>query len=198
LEIHQVKVAVVGDGSVGKTSLVNSLTGKSSFMEQYLITIGVNIVVHKIERNNGKKINFAIWDMGGQQRFVAVRPTFYLGSQIVVYVFDLTNKESFDNLLRNWFQEVHRSCKPSSYKGFLVGNKADLSDSRVIDFETAKEFAEARGFKYLETSAKNGTGITELVELFAEHVVGKPSSESCGGRRPFSFQIPAVNYYRAR
>ncbi|MFX1466950.1 MAG: GTP-binding protein [Promethearchaeota archaeon] len=190
--ILQVKVAVVGDGSVGKTSLVNSLTGKSSFMEQYLITIGVNIVVHKIEINNGKKINFAIWDMGGQQRFVAVRATFYLGSQIVVYVFDLTNKESFDNLFRTWFQEVHRSCKPTSYKGLLIGNKADLTDSRVIDFETAKGFAEERGFKYLETSAKERTGITELVELLTDCIFVRPSQKSMEPAtrfRPYFFNV---------
>jgi small GTP-binding protein len=175
LEILQVKVAVVGDGSVGKTSLVNSLTGKSSFMEQYIITIGVNIVVHKVERHNGIKINFAIWDLGGQQRFIAVRPTFYRGSQLVVYVFDLTNKVSFDNLMTKWFQEVHRSCKPSSYKGLIVGNKVDLSESRVVDFETAKKFAEARGFEYLETSAKDGTGTHELVDSLIANVIGKES-----------------------
>lgn len=192
MDVLQIKVAVVGDGSVGKTSLVNSLTGKSSFMEQYLITIGVNIVVHKTERNNGERINFAIWDMGGQQRFVAVRASFYLGSQIVVYVFDLTNKESFDNLFRNWLQEVHRSCKPLSYRGFLVGNKADLTDSRVIDFKTAKEFAEARGFKYLETSAKDGTGIIELVELLTDSIVARPSQKSMKPTtlfRPYFFSI---------
>jgi small GTP-binding protein len=170
-----VKVAVVGDGSVGKTSLVNSLTGKSSFMEQYIITIGVNIVVHKVERNNGAKINFAIWDLGGQQRFIAVRPTFYRGSQLVVYVFDLTNKVSFDNLMTKWFQEVHRSCNPSSYKGLLVGNKVDLSESRVVEFETAKKIAEARGFEYIETSAKDGTGTHELVDSLIANVIGKES-----------------------
>ncbi|MFX1520718.1 MAG: GTP-binding protein [Promethearchaeota archaeon] len=174
----QVKVAVVGDGSVGKTSLVNSFTGKSSFMETYKITIGVNIVVHKIERNNGTKINFAIWDLGGQARFVAVRPTFYLGSQLVVYVFDLTNKVSFDNLMTKWLQEVHRSCKPSSYKGLLVGNKVDLSEFRAVDYETAKKFAEAIGVEYIETSAKDGTGTRELVDRLIANVVGKESVQN--------------------
>ncbi|WP_287584708.1 Rab family GTPase [Candidatus Borrarchaeum sp.] len=173
--IQQVKIAFVGDGSVGKTSLVNSFTGKSSFMEQYLLTIGVNIVVHKLELDDDITINFAIWDMGGQKRFIAVRPTFYLGSQLVVYVFDLTNKNSFDNLIR-WLEEVNRSC--ASHKGIIVGNKVDLSESRVVDFETAKEFAEARGFKYLETSAKDGTGTIDLVELLTDYVVVRPSQKS--------------------
>jgi len=182
LEILQVKVAVVGDGTVGKTSLVNRFTGKTSLMEQFLpesykMTIGVNIVVYKIETTNGKKINFAIWDLGGQPRFNVVRSQFYKGTRLIMYVYDISNKESFDNLTK-WFQEVHKSYDQSNYEGLLVGNKLDLVEFRVIDFETAKSFAEARGFKYLETSAKDGTGTIELVEMLTDCVVERPSQKS--------------------
>jgi Ras-related protein Rab-1A len=177
LVILQVKVAVVGDGTVGKTSLVNSFSG-SSFMEQYLMTIGVNIVVHKLETNNNTTINFAIWDLGGQPRFNVVRPQFYRGAQQIVYVYDISNKESFDNLTK-WLQEVHKSCAPSAYKGFLVGNKLDLDDFRVIDFEEAKAFAETRGFEaYIETSAKDGTGTSELIDILADNVIERNSHQN--------------------
>jgi Ras-related protein Rab-1A len=176
--ILQIKCAFVGDGTVGKTSLVNNFTGKSSFMEQYLMTIGVNIVVHKMETNNGVKINFAIWDLGGQQRFNVVRNQFYKGSQLIVYVYDLTNKESFDNLV-NWLDEVHKSVPMSAYKGFLVGNKLDLADFRVIDFETAKAFAETMGFEaYIETSAKDGIGTSELIDILADNVIKTNSHQN--------------------
>jgi small GTP-binding protein len=170
--ILQVKVAVVGDGTVGKTSLVNRFTGKTSFMEQYLMTIGVNIAVYKIDIDNGTKISFAIWDLGGQPRFNAVRSNFYKGSQLIMYVYDISNKESFDNLSK-WLQEVNKSCgSPSSYKGLLVGNKLDLAEFRVIDFEEAQAFAKTMGFEaYVETSAKDGSGISELIDKLADSVI---------------------------
>jgi len=175
--VLQSKIAFVGDGTVGKTSLVNSFTGKTSFMEQYLMTIGVNIVVHSAERDNGTKINLCIWDMGGQERFNVVRPQFYKGAQLIVYVYDISNKESFDNLA-NWFDEVHKSIPMSAYKGILAGNKADLNEIRIIDFETAKEFAEAKGFQYVETSAKDGTGTSELIDILVENLIRKNSLQN--------------------
>jgi Ras-related protein Rab-1A len=175
--VIQAKTAFVGDGTVGKTSLINSFTGKTSFMEQYLMTIGVNIVVHSTERDNGTKINLCIWDMGGQARFSSVRGSFYRGSQLIVYVYDISNRESFDNLV-NWFDEIHKSVPMSAYKGILVGNKADLNEIRIIDFETAKEFAEAKGFQYVETSAKDGTGTSELIDILAENVICRNSLQN--------------------
>ncbi|MFX1520719.1 MAG: GTP-binding protein [Promethearchaeota archaeon] len=175
---HQVKVAVIGDGTVGKTSLVNSFSGKSSFMEEYLMTIGVNIVVHKMEINKDVKINFAIWDLGGQPRFNAVRPQFYKGAQLILYVYDISNRESFENLSK-WLQEVNKSRgSPSSYKGFLVGNKLDLAEYRIIDFEAAKAFAEKMGFEaYIEISVKDGSGISKLTDMLADNIIKNASQK---------------------
>jgi len=172
--IIQAKIALVGDGTVGKTSLVNSFTGKTSFLEAYKMTIGVNIVVHSTERDNGTKINLCIWDLGGQERFNVVRPQFYKGSQLIVYVYDLTNKETFDNLV-NWLDEVHKSVPVSNYKGILVGNKVDLNEYRVVDIENAREFSEIQGFQYIEASAKDGTGTLDLIDMLAENVLKKNS-----------------------
>ncbi len=172
--IIQAKIALVGDGTVGKTSLVNSFTGKTSFMESYKMTIGVNIVVHSTERDNGTKINLCIWDLGGQPRFESVRGSFYKGSQLIVYVYDLTNRESFDNLA-NWLDEVHKSVPVSTYNGILVGNKADLDEYRIVDLENAREFSETQGFQYIEASAKDGTGTLELIDMLAENVLKKNS-----------------------
>lgn len=172
--VIQAKIAFVGDGTVGKTSLVNSFTGKTSFMESYIMTIGVNIVVHSTERDNGTKVNLCIWDLGGQERFESVRGSFYRGSQLIVYVYDLTNKESFDNLT-NWLDEVNKSVPASTYDGIVVGNKVDLDEYRVVALENAREFAESQGFQYIEASAKDGTGTLELIDILAENVLKKNS-----------------------
>jgi small GTP-binding protein len=177
LVVLQAKIAFVGDGTVGKTSLINSFTDKTSFMESYLMTIGLNIVVHKIEKENDIKINFAIWDLGGQPRFTVVRPQFYKGAQQIVYVYDITSKESFANLV-NWFDEVHKSILVSSYKGIIVGNKVDLDEFQVVDSGTAEEFAEAKNFRYVETSAKDGTGTSKLIDILAENVISQNSVQN--------------------
>lgn len=84
-------------------------------------------------------------------------------------MYDITARASFKNLITNWLDEVDKSCK-TTYKGFVIGNKTDLNDFRVVDFEEAKIFAETRGFEYLETSAKNYTGIEHLIELITDSV----------------------------
>ncbi|WP_287584710.1 Rab family GTPase [Candidatus Borrarchaeum sp.] len=175
--VIQAKIAFVGDGTVGKTSLVNSFTGKTNktrFMEAYKMTIGVNIVVHPTERDNGTKINLCIWDLGGQPRFESVRGSFYRGSQLIVYVYDLTNKESFDNLA-NWLDEIHKSVPASTYNGIVVGNKVDLAEYRVVALENARDFSETQGFQYIEASAKDGTGTLELIDMIAENILKKNS-----------------------
>ena len=141
------------------------------------MTIGLNIVVHKIEKENDVKINFAIWDLGGQDRFNVVRPQFYKGAQQIVYVYDIASKESFENLV-NWFDEVHKSISESSYKGIIVGNKVDLEEFQIVDSGTAKEFAEAKNFQYIETAAKDGTGTSELIDILVENILQKNSIQN--------------------
>ena len=88
--IHQVKVSLVGDGAVGKTAITQSLT-TGEFTASYKMTIGLNIAVHKREKN-GTQVHFALWDLGGQPRFNVVRAQFYNGSKIIIFVYDITNK----------------------------------------------------------------------------------------------------------
>ncbi|MFX1520717.1 MAG: Rab family GTPase [Promethearchaeota archaeon] len=167
--IRQVKVIFAGDGAVGKTALVKRFTtGQYGDAESYKMTIGVNIATYNGKRN-GTQLCLAVWDLGGQQRFDFIRRQFYIGAEIVVFVYDVTTRASFQNLV-NWIDEVEKSCK-TAYKGLLIGNKIDLDEFRVIDFEEAKIFAEAYGMTYLETSARNNTGIENLIKVLTDYVV---------------------------
>ena len=171
--IHQVKVSLVGDGAVGKTAITQSLT-TGEFTASYKMTIGLNIAVHKREKN-GTQVHFALWDLGGQPRFNVVRAQFYNGSKIIIFVYDITNKGSFENL-PNWLKEVNKHCR-TPYTGFLVGNKIDLSEFRIIEFDTAKAYAESLELKYIETSAREGIGISELIELLTNNIIENSSQE---------------------
>jgi small GTP-binding protein len=175
---QNIKVVFAGDGAVGKTALVSRFTNgeNEEYGDLYKMTIGTNISVHKSVKENGLEVTLILWDLGGQTRFQSIRESFYLGAHVVVLVYDITSSGSFKNL-PNWLEEINHSVN-RAYKGILIGNKIDLSkEFRAVDIEEAKSFAEAIGFMYLETSAKEGYGISEIVELLNDAAFIDPSQE---------------------
>ena len=98
----------MGDGGVGKTSLVRKSV-KNTFTENYLMTIGANFSEKPIKLSKYPKydISLSIWDIAGQDHFKSVRPPFYKGAKALIYIFDLTRRSSFDNLI-NWKKEAEK------------------------------------------------------------------------------------------
>ncbi len=141
----------MGDGSVGKTSMVFQYS-EQNFQERYIMTIGSNFAIKSLKIGD-TKVKIQIWDLAGQKHFSFVRPPFYRGSSGTLYVFDLTRRQSFDNLI-SWKEEVETVInKPS----ILIGNKNDLHEDRLITKEEADSFANEMGaLMYIEKSAKTG------------------------------------------
>lgn len=154
------KICIVGDGGVGKTSIVLKYT-ENTFKENYILTIGANFAMKSIElpEKPDEEITLQIWDLAGQVHFHAVTPLFYTGVRALIYVFDITHKKSLFNLL-NWKTEVEESVglKPC----ILIGNKLDLVkyESEKVTIEEANLVKkEINAFSYFETSAKSGFNI---------------------------------------
>jgi len=153
------KVVVVGDGGVGKTSMVLRYC-ENSFKTDYIMTIGSNFSTKQVELEDYPNflVKLQLWDLAGQKHFSFVRPPFYRGATATVYTFDLTRRSSFQNILA-WKSEVEKVIgdgKPS----MLVGNKIDLADSREVgekEGEALKNEINALG--YFETSAKDDLGV---------------------------------------
>jgi small GTP-binding protein len=158
----------VGDGSVGKTSMVFQYSERN-FQERYIMTIGSNFAIKSLVLDD-TKIKIQIWDLAGQKHFSFVRPPFYRGSSGTLYVFDLTRRQSFDNLL-NWKEEVETVIK----KPFiLIGNKNDLHEDRLITEEEAVSFAKEMGaLKYYETSAKTGENLDLAFLTLVKKILNK-------------------------
>lgn len=157
------KICVVGDGGVGKTSMVLRYTDKT-FKENYIMTIGSNFSTKSVELPEYPQYNIKlqIWDLAGQKHFSFVRPPFYRGATGVIYVFDLTRRSSFANLL-DWKTEVEKvvAGRPS----VLVGNKLDLANQgkreiAVQDGESLMNELQAK--TYFETSAKEGDKVDDV------------------------------------
>lgn len=153
------KICTVGDGSVGKTSMVLQFC-EHKFQEHYIMTIGSNFAIKEITIPENKlSVKLQIWDLAGQQHFSFVRPPFYRGSSGVIYVFDLTRRESFENL-KDWKKEVEQVIPNKPF--VIVGNKVDLIDERVVSKKEGEELAASYGASYFETSAKTGEHLDEV------------------------------------
>ncbi|MFX0138197.1 MAG: Rab family GTPase [Candidatus Hodarchaeota archaeon] len=158
------KVCICGDGGVGKTSMVLRYC-ENTFKENYIMTIGSNFSTKRVELEQYPSylVKLQLWDLAGQKHFSFVRPPFYRGATGIVYVFDLTRRSSFQNIL-DWKAEVEKVIgdgKPS----VLVGNKIDLAEqgNREVgerDGEALKDEINAIG--YYETSAKENIRIEPI------------------------------------
>lgn len=166
-EIHfQFKIIVVGDPTVGKTSLILRYT-ENAFRRTYISTLGVQ-VSHKIYRVNDKNIQLILWDLAGQAKFDVMRSAFYQGAKAVLIAFDLTNAASFLSI-KNWYYDImkHSELKYNLI-GFVLGNKNDLISERVVSLTEATQLANIFKLGYFETSALTGENVDVAFNKLAE------------------------------
>ena len=155
------KILLLGDSSVGKSSLFLSFMDKS-WNETFVPTIGVDFKIKTINVNN-MNIKFQVWDTAGQERFRTIISSYYKGAHGILLVYDITLKESFESL-SDWLNEIKKNTSKNIVK-VLIGNKIDLNDKRVISFDEAKEYADNNNMKYIETSAKTATNVDQAFGL---------------------------------
>lgn len=169
------KVVVLGDGAVGKTSLVLQFTEKK-FKENYIMSIGANFAIKMITRpEHNIAIRLQIWDLAGQQHFQFVRPSFYRGAFACIYVFDITRRDSYEHI-KDWVKESEAYVP--DVPRILLGNKIDLSDERVVSRSEGEILAKMIGAAYYETSAKENRNVDLCFEelndnLMDIHIFGK-------------------------
>ena len=162
------KCICVGDGGCGKTAIVTRFS-QGFFQEQYKLTIGVEFAIKSLEVKS-HKVKLQIWDTGGQERFMYVRPLYYKGAMGAIIVFDLTNRESYDHIGK-WLEEIRSNA--GQVPMLLVGNKSDLTDQRQVCRDEAEKFAKDLDMFYLESSAKTGDGITDVFAVLALLMIGE-------------------------
>jgi len=160
------KLLLIGDSGVGKSCLLLRFAD-DTYTESYISTIGVDFKIRTIELN-GKTIKLQIWDTAGQERFRTITSSYYRGAHGIIVVYDVTDQVSFNNV-KQWLQEIDRYACENVNK-LLVGNKSDLVTKKVVDMNTAKEFADGLGIPFLETSAKNATNVEQAFILMATEI----------------------------
>jgi len=163
---YQFKIIICGDPMVGKTSTILRFT-ENAFKRTYISTIGVH-VSDKIIRVKNSNVQLVIWDLAGQSKFDVMRTAFYQGMKGVLLVFDLTNTQSFNNI-RNWYNDIIKYSKSQEKPiGFILGNKSDLHNERVVSEEEASKLAKELNLVYFETSALTGENVIKSFKELAE------------------------------
>ncbi|RYR18895.1 hypothetical protein Ahy_B03g063509 isoform A [Arachis hypogaea] len=154
------KVILLGDSGVGKTSLMNQ-----KFSQHYKATIGADFVTKELQVDD-KLVTLQIWDTAGQERFNSLGAAFYRGADCCVLVYDVNAHKTFDTL-NNWHDEFIKQADLNDHEAFpfvLLGNKVDVDggNSRKVTEKKAREWCASRGnLPYFETSAKEGYNVDE-------------------------------------
>ncbi|KAJ5070882.1 ras-related protein rab-5c [Anaeramoeba ignava] len=164
LESDSVKIVLLGDSGVGKTSLAQRFV--DGIFSTPNSTIAVSYFSKKICINHNV-ISAKIWDTSGQERFRSLVPLYYRGASIAILVFDITSLKSFESL-KTWVNELNRNVSRKIIS-VIVANKSDLHEKRQVPKEIVINYANSIGAKLFEASALNGEGVQELfVEACSE------------------------------
>ena len=157
-ETPKYKLIFLGDQNVGKSSILNRFLN-DTFVEEYQATIGLDFQSKNVQIEN-QDIHLLLYDTAGQEKFRSLIPMYTRDANIILLVYDITNKESFNNLSL-WLKDL-TNINFDEVIFCIVGNKIDLSDKRVVVKEEGEKFGEEHDFIFQEVSAKTGEGFSEL------------------------------------
>jgi Ras-related protein Rab-28 len=163
-------LAIVGDGSTGKSSIINAFKSEG-FMPVYKQTVGIEFYEKKLQIRGDQHVSLRIWDVGGQSIHSKNLEQYVTNSHVLYLVYDVTNMESFLNM-DDWLRKVRSYAKPGT-KLYLVGNKIDLYNMRLVNEAKHKQFVEENNLTGgLFMSARTGENITKAFYQVAGELIG--------------------------
>ena len=167
------KLVLLGDPGVGKTSLISQFV-HARFKHSYQLTVGLDISSKQVKLDDGRTVTLSINDIGGQARFAAIRHMFFKGAHLAMFVYDVTRAETLKNITEPWYKELMEFCSQpdstrSAIKTFLVGNKADLDDYRMVEEEDGEKLANKIGANgHISASAKENIKVDDAFKALAQ------------------------------
>lgn len=164
--IDSAKVVILGDSGVGKSSLTLRFV-KKEFREDTNVNIGAEVSEAKILLDSGDSVSLYVWDTAGQERFRSITQVYYKASKAAAIVYDITRQKSFENC-EYWVKELKNNEPNCSL--ILVGNKIDVNP-RQVNEDKAREYAEANGMDFIETSAKSDLNVEILFKKIGQNII---------------------------
>ena len=173
MDIEVAKVVLLGEAGVGKTCLIKQFT-ENKFDNTELSSLSAQYVSKTIDYLDAKKaIKFDIWDTVGQERFRSIAKIFYKDARVILFVYDITSKKTFDALINFWYEELRNNLTENPIYA-VVGNKNDLYMNQQVDTSDAKDLAKNLGGIFQLTSAKTNEGIKNLFDNIGKKLL-KPN-----------------------
>jgi len=167
------KVVLLGEGCVGKTSLVLRYC-QDKFNDKHLTTLQASFLNRRMNID-GKKVNLAIWDTAGQERFHALGPIYYRDSNGAILVYDITDEDSFQKV-KNWVKELKKMLGDDICL-CIAGNKIDLEKDRHVEASEGEAYAQSVKAKHYHTTAKLNKGIDEMFLDLTKRMMAKQEEE---------------------
>ena len=167
------KVILIGDSNVGKTTLINKYMDKN-FSGEIPPTVGLENRVKTLEVR-GLKAKLQIWDTAGQEKFNSLSKNYYQNTDGILLVFDVTNRESFNNI-KNWYDDVISNSDIKAKK-LLIGNKNDMKDKIKVTADDIKKFKRENKLKFIETSAKVNNNVEEAFQKIINLMIENMSND---------------------
>lgn len=183
------KVIILGDTGVGKTSLMNQFVNKK-FSGQYKATIGADFLTKEIMVDD-RVVTMQIWDTAGQERFQSLGVAFYRGADCCVLVFDVTLPNTFKSL-DSWRDEfLVQACPrdPENFPFVVLGNKIDLGNPAVQSKRAERWCQSKNNIPYFETSAKDATNVEQAFQAIAKNALAQESEQDLYNEFPDQIKL---------
>ena len=165
-----VKVVLLGESGVGKTSIITQFTTKK-FNPKCNTSVSAQFTSKTIDFPEQKKsIRFDIWDTVGQEKYRALTKIFYKDAKIIILVYDITTEYSFNALKDYWYKETLNNTDGEPLYA-LCANKYDLYQKQTVKTEQGKQFADEIHAIFQNTSAASDTGINNLFENLGRKII---------------------------
>ncbi|XP_040009134.1 ras-related protein Rab-7L1-like [Xiphias gladius] len=174
---HLLKILIVGDGNVGKSSFVNRYVN-GQFNKMYKMTVGVDFSVKVLQWSDQEKVRLQLWDVAGQERFISMTRICYKGALGCVVMFDVTSATSFLSC-RHWKRDLDsKAMLPNgdTIPCILLANKCDVAQ-RAVSADSIDAFSKANGFvAWMETSVKDNKNVGEAMRRLVQEILSVKSS----------------------
>ncbi|XP_068758539.1 ras-related protein Rab-7a-like [Montipora capricornis] len=187
----KVKVIILGDSGVGKTSLMNQYVNRE-FSKQFRVTVGADFWTKEVMVDD-RLVTMQIWDTAGQERFRSLSSAYYRGAECCVLVFDVTRPCTFETL-DSWRDEFRKEASllvPENFPFVVLGNKIDL-ENRVVSAERAQAWCHSKNdIPYFETSAKETTNLEQAFQTIAKNALAQGTKVALHNDFPAQIKLPA-------
>ena len=170
--IYKVKVAVIGDYGVGKSSMINTLQNKQPYLTYS--TLGVDFLLQNFTVDN-TTYKFHIWDTAGQERFRAIVKSYFRDVDVAIIMYDVTDIYALDNI-EKWIIDLDHINEKKDYISFLVGNKIDSPD-RCITFQEGKKKADELNLPYFEMCCQDKENVDIFFQILLEKIHQKHQTQ---------------------